>query len=684
MKHRLPPRYLISALFAFVLSVCATGNLITGYGLPMESLGKLHLWCGLFAAVTALLFRFRHGGKVIFCAFWLVLAVLWRKTDLWQQVQTINYIISSHYHRVYGWPILGNPAATDVSLPLILLAALAASGVNLHICRGKHILTAFLPVVLPLVLCLVTIDKAPATSYLYLMILGLTTLLITDWTRRHSPGQGMALVLRTFIPIAAFLALLFYLNPRDAYINRAGDIQKEVLSWFQEVQESAESVLSGAPLETGAMEQLNLRYVGPKSKISHSVMRVNSPIDGILYLRGRDYDEYSGTGWTASPNRTEVFTEGGASAGRLSIITYGVRDVLYVPYYATDRITLSDGALENGQNIQQYSYYLSRNDAGSSETPGSAYTKLPEQTRQWAEQLAGEITRGSTSHREAVLEIQNYVRNSAVYDLSTLRMDPQREDFARWFLEESETGYCVHFATAATVLLRASGIPARYVEGYMVTCEAGTDVVVTNRHAHAWAEYYDSVSGTWRILEATPVDPGEDTEETESATSQTEATESVPESTSPQLDPTKPHANREETTDNPTKDSENSPTLDAEKKPFRLPPWVKSFLMYLVLAACVPLQGDLRIRRKQALWNRGRPNQKALIRWRETRRMASLLRQPYPEELDDLAQKAKFSQHRIQPDELKRFDAYRHSLRELISDKPWYQRFFFRWILAVD
>lgn len=684
MKDKQPSRYLISALFAFVLSVCATGNLITGYALPVESLGKLHLWCGLFAVATAMLFRFRHGGKVIFVAFWLALAVLWRKTDLLQQVQTISYIITSHYHRVYGWPILGDVAATDVSLPLILLAALAAAGVNLHICRGKHILTAFLPVVLPLVLCLVTIDKAPATTYLYLMFLGLTTLLITDWTRRHSPGQGMALVLRSFIPIAVFLAMLFYLNPRDAYVNRAGELQQEVMSWFQQFRESAESVLSGAPLETGAMEQLNLRYVGPKSRISHSVMRINAPIDGIVYLRGRDYDEYSGTGWTASANRTEAFPEGGASAGRLSIVTYGVRDVLYVPYYASERITLSGGALANEKNIQQYSYALSGTSAGTAETPGAAYTKLPEQTRQWAEKLAEEITRGSVSDRNTVLLIGNYVRSSAVYDLSTLRMDPQQEDFARWFLEESETGYCVHFATAATVLLRASAIPARYVEGYMVTCKGGEDVVVTNRHAHAWAEYYDSVSGTWRILEATPADPEEYGEETAPATSQTEEPTSVPESTSPQINPTKPSANRDETTYNPTKDSENSPTQDAEKKPFRIPTWLKTLFVYLLLAACVPLQGELRIRRKQALWNRGRPNQMALTRWRETRRIAKVLRQPYPEKLDDLAQKAKFSQHRIQPEELKQFDAYRQTLRQLISGRPWYQRFFSRWILAVD
>ena len=65
-------------------------------------------------------------------------------------------------------------------------------------------------------------------------------------------------------------------------------------------------------------------------------------------------------------------------------------------------------------------------------------------------------------------------------------MPPEAEDFAVWFLEEGETGYCVHFATAATVLLRAAGVPARYVTGYMAPVEASTPTTVSADQAHAW------------------------------------------------------------------------------------------------------------------------------------------------------------------------------------------------------
>ncbi len=38
-----------------------------------------------------------------------------------------------------------------------------------------------------------------------------------------------------------------------------------------------------------------------------------------------------------------------------------------------------------------------------------------------------------------------------------------------YFLLENQRGYCMHFATAATLLLRTMGVPARYVEGYILS-----------------------------------------------------------------------------------------------------------------------------------------------------------------------------------------------------------------------
>ena len=44
-----------------------------------------------------------------------------------------------------------------------------------------------------------------------------------------------------------------------------------------------------------------------------------------------------------------------------------------------------------------------------------------------------------------------------------------KNDFVQDFLVNTKSGYSVHFATAATLMFRYFGLPARYVEGYLIT-----------------------------------------------------------------------------------------------------------------------------------------------------------------------------------------------------------------------
>ena len=72
------------------------------------------------------------------------------------------------------------------------------------------------------------------------------------------------------------------------------------------------------------------------------------------------------------------------------------------------------------------------------------------------------------------------------------------------FLTTRQRGHCEYFAAASVLLLRASGIPARYETGFAVRerdrYEEG--FVVRGRHAHAWARAY--VNGKWQVVDATP------------------------------------------------------------------------------------------------------------------------------------------------------------------------------------
>ncbi len=103
------------------------------------------------------------------------------------------------------------------------------------------------------------------------------------------------------------------------------------------------------------------------------------------------------------------------------------------------------------------------------------------------------------------------------------------EDYIEHFLFESKEGYCMHFASAGVMLFRSLGIPARYVEGYVVkesyirsASEIGTAAVETlcldgtlkeeevpyvqadvpDSAAHAWVEIYLDNYG-WYPIEVT-------------------------------------------------------------------------------------------------------------------------------------------------------------------------------------
>ncbi len=85
---------------------------------------------------------------------------------------------------------------------------------------------------------------------------------------------------------------------------------------------------------------------------------------------------------------------------------------------------------------------------------------------------------------------------------------PGNEDFLSWFLKEGKEGNASYYAAAAVLAYRAAGIPARYVEGYLLTGEearraAGETVVLTGKNAHAWVEIYVDGQG-FRGVEVTP------------------------------------------------------------------------------------------------------------------------------------------------------------------------------------
>lgn len=111
-------------------------------------------------------------------------------------------------------------------------------------------------------------------------------------------------------------------------------------------------------------------------------------------------------------------------------------------------------------------------------------------------------------YNTVIYKIREYIHSKAEYTLTPGGV-PYGKDFVDYFLNENHKGYCVHFATAATLMLRKAGIPARYVEGYYISGSdlTNTDndgyVNVPDSRAHAWTEVYVPLYG-WTVVDFTP------------------------------------------------------------------------------------------------------------------------------------------------------------------------------------
>jgi transglutaminase-like putative cysteine protease len=133
------------------------------------------------------------------------------------------------------------------------------------------------------------------------------------------------------------------------------------------------------------------------------------------------------------------------------------------------------------------------------------YLQLPQNLPQRVKDLATSLVAGSQTNYDKAKAIEKYLSTNYPYNLD-VRSTPRNRDFVDYFLFDLKQGYCSYYASAMAVLARCAGLPARYVEGYMLppepTKENATTYIVTNMQAHAWVEIYFEGYG-WLPFEPT-------------------------------------------------------------------------------------------------------------------------------------------------------------------------------------
>jgi protein-glutamine gamma-glutamyltransferase len=120
--------------------------------------------------------------------------------------------------------------------------------------------------------------------------------------------------------------------------------------------------------------------------------------------------------------------------------------------------------------------------------------------------IGREIFRPGMSVHEKCRAVEAWFQSEYTYSLGLKIPSDYPGTPLEYFLRERPAAHCTYFASAATMLLRSAGVPARLAGGFVAAerNEGGGYWVARQRDAHAWVEAYDADSSTWILVEATP------------------------------------------------------------------------------------------------------------------------------------------------------------------------------------
>ena len=708
-----------NAIWAVALGTGAAmgsiGCMVTGLWMMEVVWLQVAAACLLAASVRALCGQgpFRLAPA---CGIAVLALILWIVGPLAQSTEYLLYHISNLYNRGYGWGVLrwSDADLTEASMTpaLCVLGAIITLSVTGSVMRRRSVLLGILAAVLPVASCVVLTDTVPQEGFLFLLLLSLILLMMTKTVRCRDMRQGNRLTAMLLLPVALGLGLLFWLVPQENYRGQetAHKLEQMVEQWLTEKPAMETPVPGINRLSVAAdvsAKTVKLEQVGPQEPGMSTVMMVTAYESKPLYLRSCAYDSYDGHNWTASqtPWRLEMDFPVSIEKKSVYISTAMTHDTLYFSYNPSNRDLYKNGRAVNTEKIKNYSIlyhepmvYDEQWNNIRGEVPLTQlqqYLQLPSDTADRARNIlfSAGISGGNGSAGDiyrCAAAIAAFVRNSAVYDLNTAHMPAGEPDFALWFLEDSESGYCVHFASAAAVLLRAAGIPARYVTGYLVQTQAYEPVSVKVKDAHAWVECYINGIG-WIPLEATAsgVDSPvvETTEPTGETTSATEPVGTDPAETTQVPTYTESTAGTAVETVTVPAGTQTIPSQTTEEADPPLDNGNGSNLLFILLwlAALLVLLGQwqLRVNLRRRQQQTGPANAQALARWREVVLISRLLKRPPEESLLVLAQKARFSDHALTREELRQFNIWLNHARNRLQKQPLWKQFLYTVILAI-
>ena len=272
------------------------------------------------------------------------------------------------------------------------------------------------------------------------------------------------------------------------------------------------------------------------------VLTAQSQLDTHVYFKSQSYGDYTGSGWAVATPYTgapysmdyimSLAIEGlhGGQLNYMEIDLLGGKNYV-LPYYMDREVLghelqVSDTKYRIGKgntryDLLHYSYDYLANPNVRLHVPAelslieAAYYEYVQENYLGLTFDPEDITTEAAldfiiqeqgfdkSDPYVLAKVAKFIRGLAEYSYDYDRALDSEENIALAFLSgKYDKGICQHYATAATLLLRALGFPARYTVGYSADVVANEVISVMAKDAHAWVEVYIRGAG-WIQLEVT-------------------------------------------------------------------------------------------------------------------------------------------------------------------------------------
>jgi len=279
---------------------------------------------------------------------------------------------------------------------------------------------------------------------------------------------------------------------------------------------------------TGFSDEMDFGSYGSVKTDDTVVMRVEleGPVPRELYWRGSTLDVFDGKAWSRSDSSEKLqFSRDKRFRLQAGGVENMVRQTIYLEPINTRVLFALPAAVEMEAEFRffglehdrvmklrreprgriRYTVWSVPELAADTRPPREAALQMPDGADRIGE-LTAEVTAGIDDPLGKVLAVQNYLSSNMDYALKT-RRPPRGTSPIEDFLFNTRQGYCEHFSTAMTLMLRSAHIRARVVTGFLGgdINPLGNYVLVRQSDAHAWVEAY--LHDEWLRFDPTPPVP---------------------------------------------------------------------------------------------------------------------------------------------------------------------------------